>query len=178
MRPPRPSTLLQRLGLAGAGLAIVAVLFAFGGGLVAFGLWPDDLSNDGMRRMVLRIPAAQPAPAAERPRAVTTAPRAVGSAARSARDSAVARPAFAAPNAAITAAPREPLPVRPIPPQPAPAKPAPQPAVPVAPTDALLPVDAVVGQTTSTLAQTLTALVVALKQGLAGVGGLLGGPGR
>lgn len=176
MRPSRPSNLLQRLGLVGAGLAIVAALFAFGGGLVAFGLWPDDLSHNGTQRIVLRIPTAQPAAAAERPRTVAAAPRAAVSSPRPGRDTAVARPVFAPPKAAITIAPKEPLPVRPLPTEPEPTEPAPQPVVPVAPTDPLLPVGEVVGQTTSTLAQTLTAVATALEHGLAGVRDLLGGP--
>lgn len=175
MRSSRPSNLLLRLGLVGAGLAIVAALLAFGGGLVAFGLWPDDLSHDGTQRIVLRAPAAQPARAAERPRSVAAAPRAALSSPPRAPETALARPVFAPPKTAITSPPKEP-PVGRAPQAPEPTEPEPQPVVPAAPTDPLLPVGEVVGQTTSTLAQTLTAVATALKHGLAGVRDLLGGP--
>lgn len=176
MRPPRPSNLLQRLGLVGAGLAAAAVLLALGSGLVAFGLWPDDLSHDGTQRMVLRSPVAQPALAARRPRAVAAAPRATVFSSRTASQTVVAAPAFAAPKAAITVPPTEP--VRPHPRVPEPTQPESRPVAPVTPTDPLPPVGAVVGQTTSTLAQTLGAVATAIEQGLTDVGALLGEPGR
>ncbi len=164
----------ERVGLTGAGLAIAAALFAVGGGLVSFGLWPDDLSHDGTQRSVLRTPAVE-RPVVERPRRDVASPRAAGSQPRRA-PSAVALPALAAPAGAITIAPQAPLPVHRIPPVPVPTEPDPQPALPQ-PTDPLLPVGDTVGQTTTTLARTLGAFATALEQGLAGIGDLLGGPG-
>lgn len=174
MRPSRPSTTSERVGLAGAGLAIAAALFAVGGGLVSFGLWPDDLSHDGTQRIVLRTPAVE-RPVVQRPRRAAASPRAAGSQPRRA-PSAVAPPALVAPAGAITIA--EPPPVHRIPPVPVPVptEPDPQPALPL-PTDPLLPVGDIVDQTTTTLARTLGAFATALEQGLAGIGDLLGGPG-
>lgn len=176
MRPFRPSTLLQRLTLAGAGLAIAATLFAFAGGLVAFGLWPDELSPDGSQRLVLRAPAAERA-AAERPRRVAVAVRGVSVSRPRPAPPALADPVITPP-AALLARPTEPSPLRPVPQVPAPAEVEPQPLLPAAPTSPALPVGDVVVGTTSALEQTLGDVVTALEQGLAAVGDLLDGPGR
>lgn len=175
MRHVRPSNLLPRLGLVGAGLAIAAALFAFGGGLVAFGLWPDDLSHNGTQRIVLRAPADDVVPAVERPRRVAAAPRAVISQPRRTTRAVVAGAAIAPPAAGITVPPREP--VRPLEPVPAPIEREPAPAVPIGPEHPLQPVADAVGQTTGTLTQMLDAIAAALGEGLAAVGKLLGGPG-
>lgn len=183
MRHVRASNLLQRLGLVGAGLAIAAALFAFGGGLVAFGLWPDDLPHNGAQRMVLHAPAATAVPAVERRRRVAAAPRAVISQPRRTTPAVVEGAAIAPPAVGVTVAPREPVrpvepPPAPIEPLPAPTEPEPAPVAPIAPQHPLQPVAEAVGQTTGTLTQMLDAVAAAVSEGLAAVGKLLGGPGR
>lgn len=179
MRPSRPSTLLQRLALAGAGLAVATVLFAVGGGLVAFGLWPGELSPDATKRMVLRTPTPEPA-AAGRPRSIAVARPVAVSRPRPAPLPAAAGPVIAPPAAALTITPAEPpprLPIPEIPDVPEPIEPGPPPALPVAPPIAVAPVVEVAGETTSTLARTLGGVATTLDQGLAAVGDLLDGPG-
>jgi len=179
MRASRLSTLLQRLALTGAGLAAVAVLFAVGGGLVAFGLWPGGLLQDGTQRSVVRAPAAAPT-GSERPRSVAVAPPAPVTQPRRATPAAVRLPVALAPAETTIPAGEPPL-VDPIAPEtelePEP-QPAPQPVVPVTPTAPLQPVTEVVGRTRGTLAQTLGAVPTPLEHRLVFVGDPLGGPGR
>ena len=166
MLPSRPTSLLQRLGLAGAALAIAAIAFATAGGLVAFGLWPDGLSDDGTQRIVVRPPAADAVPAGRPRAAVSSAPRTVAAkrpAASSATDIA------SAPPPARIRLSNEPRPVAPPRQVPAPVEPQPARALPVTPADPLRPVTDAVEQTTSTLARDLRATTSALAQGLAAV---------
>lgn len=175
MRHVRPSNLLQRIGLIAAALAIAAAAFVFGGALVAFGLWPDELSHDGAQRIVLRAPAAVVEPAVGRPSRVAAAPRARISQPPRTTPAVVAGAAIAPPAARTTVPPREPVsPFRPVP---APIEREPAPAAPVGPEHPLQPVAEAVGETTGTLPQTLDAIAAPLGERLAAVGKLVGGPG-
>jgi hypothetical protein len=166
MRALRPATLLPRLGLAGAGLIATAIVFAAAGGLVAFGLWPEQGQKASEQRLVLPDAGAQAAPGqrpSSRPGTPSTAQRqrAVAASAGALDNIAQSAPELTIPEQTDPGTPDTQVPPRPEPvtPRPASAQPA-RPLEPVADT---------VGETTTALATSLRHSAATLAHALAAI---------
>ena len=163
MRAPSSPTLLPRLALVVAGLAIGAVLVTVAGGLVGF-VWPGSPPQEEPSEIVLAGSRAQPARDRQPPadvRARRVARPAPGRVAPAASEVDVARPA--APTAGLLAGDEQPVfpePEPPLPPDP-PPPPAEDPIGPLEPV-----ADALVG-TTSVLAHGMRRVTNALAEGVA-----------
>lgn len=166
MRALRPATLLPRLGLAGAGLVATAIVFAAGGGLVAFGLWPEQRGQADQQRLVLAGAVEQAVGGRQssnrpRDRSIAQRRRTVAASAGVLREVDQTSPRIVLPQKPAPNTPGPHVPQRPEPVLPRPAV-----AEPARP---LEPVAEAVGETTSVLATSVRDAATVLAHGFAAI---------